>query len=81
MVCMASTTIQVSQDLVQVLKGRKLYDKESYEEVIWDLVEDTMALSEETMTLLKQAEEDIKEGRVFTHEEVKADIESGHILT
>ncbi len=74
MVAMVSTTIQVSQDLVQVLKGRKLYDKESYEEVIWDLVEDTMALSEETMTLLKQAEKDIKEGRVFTHEEVKAEL-------
>lgn len=71
---MATTTIQVSQDLVQVLKGRKLYDKESYEEVIWDLVEDTMALSEETMILLKQAEKDIKEGRVFTHEEVKAEL-------
>ncbi len=66
-VTMVTTTIQVSQDLVQVLKGRKLYDKESYEEVIWDLVEDTMSLSEETMTLLKQAEKDIKEGRVFTH--------------
>ena len=71
---MATTTILVSQDLVQVLKGRKLYDKESYEEVIWDLVEDTMALSEETMILLKQAEKDIKEGRVFTHEEVKAEL-------
>ena len=73
-VTMVTTTIQVSQDLVQVLKGRKLYDKESYEEVIWDLVEDTMSLSEETMTLLKQAEKDIKEGRVFTHEEVKAEL-------
>ncbi len=74
MLTMVSTTIQLSQELLQVLKGRKLYDKERYEEVIWDLVEDTMALSEETMTLLKQAEKDIKEGRVFTHEEVKAEL-------
>ena len=65
------TTIQVSNKLVQELKNRKMYDKESYEEVIWDLIEDTMELSEETKRSIKQAEQEIKEGRTVPFEEVK----------
>lgn len=42
------TTIQISEKLQEKLKKRKLYDNESYEEVIWDLLEDSMELSEET---------------------------------
>lgn len=66
-----ATTIQVSKDLLEQLKSRKMYEKESYEELIWDLLEDTMELSEETKRHIKQAEKDIKEGRVYTHEQVK----------
>ena len=65
------TTIQVSTELVNLLKNRKLYDKESYEEVIWDLVEDTMELSEETKRDIEKARADIKAGRFYTHEQVK----------
>ena len=65
------TTIQVSNDLVKELKNRKMYDKESYEEVIWDLIEDTMELSEETKRNIKQAEKDFKEGRTVSMEEIK----------
>ena len=43
-----ATTISVSQELLSKLKERKMYDKESYEEVIWDALEDSMELSEET---------------------------------
>jgi predicted CopG family antitoxin len=43
-----ATTIQISSELLAELKKRKLHEKESYEEVIWDLIEDTMELSDET---------------------------------
>ena len=66
-----ATTIQVSEDLLEKLKSRKMYDKESYEEVIWDLIEDDLELSEETKRHIQEAEKDIKEGRVYTHEQVK----------
>jgi len=66
-----ATTIQISNDLLEKLKLRKMYKKESYEEVIWDLLEDTMELSEETKRNIKQAEKDIKEGRVISLAEVK----------
>jgi len=35
------TTIQVSNILHNELIKRKLFDRETYEEVIWDLIEDT----------------------------------------
>jgi predicted transcriptional regulator len=66
-----ATTIQVSEELVNTLKTRKQYDKESYEEVIWDLVEDTMELNEETKKEIEQARADIKSGKFYTHEQVK----------
>ena len=69
-----ATTIQVSNELLEKLKNRKIYKKESYEEVIWDLLEDSMELSEETKRSIKQAEKDIKEGRVYTHEQIKKEL-------
>ena len=65
------TTIQVSEKLLDTLKRKKLYDKESYEEVIWDLVEDTQEVNAETKQEIEQARADIKEGKFFTHEQVK----------
>ena len=69
-----ATTIQVSEKLMEKLKNRKAYDKESYEEVIWDLLEDTMELSEETKKHIEQSRKEIKEGKMHTHEEVKREL-------
>ncbi len=71
---MATTTIQVSKDLLEELKSRKMYDKESYEEVIWDALEDSMELSEETKKRIKLAEKDIKAGRIYSLEDVKKEL-------
>lgn len=68
---MATTTIQISTELMEKLKTRKMYDKESYEAIINDLLEDTMELSEETKSHIKQAEKDIEEGRTISITEVK----------
>ncbi|MBS3177008.1 hypothetical protein J4457_07290 [Candidatus Woesearchaeota archaeon] len=66
-----ATTIQVSEQLVDTLKKRKQYDKESYEEVIWNLVEDTMEVNEQAKKEIEQARADIKSGKFYTHEQVK----------
>jgi predicted transcriptional regulator len=71
---MANTTIQISNDLANELKKRKFSDNESYEEVIWDLIEDTLELSEQTKKDIKEAEPDIKAGRVYKWEEVKKEL-------
>ena len=69
-----ATTISISQELLSKLKERKMYDKESYEEVIWDALEDSMELSEETKKRIKIAEKDIKAGRVYSLEKVKKEL-------
>ena len=69
---MANTTIQISKDLLEELKSRKMYDKESYEEVIRDLLEDTMELSEQTLANIRKSEADIKAGKVKTLSENEA---------
>ena len=69
-----ATTIQVSSELVQELKNRKMFDKESYEEVIWDLIEDTAELSEETKKNIEQSRKEFKEGKFYTLDQVRKEI-------
>jgi len=69
-----ATTIQVSEELAEELKGRKLFDKESYEEVIWDLIEDTQELSEETKKDIEEARSEIARGEYVTLEEAKKEL-------
>lgn len=69
------TTIQVSEELVEILKKKKLTTKESYEEVIWDLLEDTESLSEETIKEIAIARQQIKEGKTKTLEQIKKELE------
>ena len=68
------TTIQVSEKLQKELAKRKMNDKETYEEVIWDLMEDALELDKETKRELAIARLEIKEGKYHTLEEVKKDL-------
>ena len=68
------TTIQVSEKLKERLEKRKLYKNESYEDVILDMLEDSMELSEETKRHIAQAEKEIKEGKGKTLEQVKKEL-------
>jgi len=65
------TTIQISKDLLGKLKEMKIHEKESYESLIWDLVEDRMELSEETKREIEEARAEYKKGQTISHEEVK----------
>ena len=68
------TTIQVSEKLQKELTKRKLYNKETYEEVIWDIMEDSLEIDEETKRELIQARREIKEGKFHTLKEVKKEL-------
>ncbi len=70
-----ATTIQVSQQLQKELTGRKLFDSESYEDVIWDMMEDITEISEETKKEIKEAEKDIKNGKLYSLNEVKRELD------
>lgn len=65
------TTIQVSKTLLNTLGMMKVYNKESYEEVIWDLIEDRLEFSEPTKRAIEQSEREIKEGKTVSLEEIK----------
>jgi hypothetical protein len=69
-----ATTIQVSEKLQKQLIKRKMYDNETYEDVIWDLVEDSLELDEDTKKDLFLARQEIKEGKYHTLEEVKKEL-------
>ena len=68
------TSIQVSTKLLEKLKYMKMYSKESYEEIIWDLIEDRMEFSEETKRDIEASREDIKAGRTISLERLKKKI-------
>lgn len=66
-----ATTIQISENLQRFLSKRKFFEKETYEEVIWDIIEDTQELSEETKKDLAQSRAEIKAGKFHTFSQVK----------
>lgn len=68
------TTIQVSDKLKEKLSKRKLYDTESYEDIIWDMLEDSMELSEETKKDIEKARKEIKKGKGKTLGQVKKEL-------
>ena len=69
-----ATSIQVSESLLSELKRRKMHERESYEEVIIDLLEDTKELSEETKRDLARSRQEYKEGKVYPLSQVKKEL-------
>lgn len=68
------TTIQIKRDLKDRLNSLKLYPNESYDSVIRRLSElaiDDEPISKETIERIEASLKDIKEGKVYTMEEVK----------
>ncbi len=65
------TTIRITKKLKQELDRLKVSSRETYNQIIEDLVEDTYELSEQTKKELEEALKDIKNGRVHTQEEIE----------
>ncbi|MBU3912526.1 MAG: hypothetical protein KKB21_02125 [Nanoarchaeota archaeon] len=65
------TTIQISKELLGKLAVMKMHEKESYENVIWDLIEDRMEFSEQTKINIAKSAEEIKQGKTISLEEIK----------
>jgi len=65
------TTIQISNNLQGELSKRKLFDRETYEEVIWNLMEDTMELNEQTKKEIGQSRAEIRNNKYVKLDEAK----------
>lgn len=61
-----ATTIQISRELKDALDKQKFTEKETYEEVLWDLLEDRAELSEQTLQAIARGEKDVAEGRTIS---------------
>jgi RNA polymerase-interacting CarD/CdnL/TRCF family regulator len=68
------TSIQISKRLQQELLKRKFFDKETYEEVIWDMIEDNEELNAQTKKELAEARAEIKAGKIHTLAKVKKEL-------
>ena len=76
-----TTTIQVSGKLKQDLEAFKENERETYAGVIARLIkiareeeESEMELSQEVLSGIKEAEEDIRKGRVYRTKQLKKDL-------
>ncbi len=68
------TTIQVSRELLEKLRSMKMHEKESYEDIIMDLIEDRLEISEETKKEIEEARKEIREGKVSKWEDIKREL-------
>lgn len=68
------TTIQISKRLQKELLKRKFFDKETYEEVIWDMMEDNEELNAQTKKELAESRAEIKAGKIHTIGKVKKEL-------
>ena len=64
------TTIQISDELLEALKKRKIHSKETYEEIIWVLLEDQMVLKDEFIDAIEKGKKEYLQGDYQTMEYV-----------
>ncbi len=66
-----STTIQVSEEVRNQLQSMKLFDRESFNDLIMRLLEDYMELSEKTEKEIGIALKEIEKGKFVRHDTLK----------
>jgi len=66
-----ATTIQISDNVHALLQNMKLFERESYNDVIERMLEDNLELSEKTKRELEEAKARIKAGEFLTQDEVE----------
>jgi len=61
------TTIQISDNIKKILDKMKMFERETYNEIIERMIEDDLELNEKT----KKEIEEARKGKSISHEEVK----------
>ena len=64
------TTIRISREVKNQLDKMKLFDRETYNDVIENMIEDNLELNEKTKKEVEEARKRIKKGEFYTHKEV-----------
>lgn len=68
------TTIQISEELKEHLANRKISTNDTYEEIIWDLIEDTVELSNQTKKEIEIARKEFENGEYISHNQLKTEL-------
>ena len=68
------TTIQISERLQNELSQKRIFDREPYEEVIWDLIEDSKELNKQTKEEIEKSRAEIKAGKFYKLSEIKKEV-------
>jgi predicted transcriptional regulator len=66
-----NTTIQVDENIRDVLTNLKIHTRETYNDVLERLIEDLQELNEETKREIQKAIKDFESGKYKTHAEAK----------
>lgn len=66
-----ATTIQVSDSIKGTLDKMKLFDRESYNEILERMIEDNLELNENTKREIEEARKRIKAGEFMMQEQVE----------
>ena len=64
------TTIQIKEDIKSTLTQMKLFERETYNDVLERLIEDVHELDDETKKEIESAINEIKSGKYITHEKL-----------
>ena len=67
-----ATTIQVREGVKEELKQLKMYERETYNDILERILEDFKELNEETKREVELARKEIARGKFKTHEDLKA---------
>jgi predicted transcriptional regulator len=68
------TTIQIKDEIKVVLNQMKLFERETYNDVLERLIEDFQELNEETRQEIKSAIKEIESGKYVTHEKLAKEL-------
>lgn len=73
---MEKTTIQLNVGTLEKLKMLKKYERESYDEIVCTLVDEALeeSLTDKEILEIQEALEEVKQGKVYSIEEVAKDI-------
>ena len=64
------TTIQIKEDMKSALTQMKIFERETYNDVLERLIEDVRELNEETKKEIETAIKEIENGKYVTHEQL-----------
>ena len=69
-----TTTIQISSLLQRELTKRKLHERETYEAIVWDLLEDVSEVSQETKEEIARSRDQARQGKLVSLQQLMKEL-------